>query len=62
MGRRAHPWYRASHRAWYTRLDGQMVRLGETEREAWSEFHRLMATRGQGPVRTRVTVEELVRP
>ncbi len=40
-------------------MGGRFVRLGDTEREAWAELNRRLADRGEGPVRSRVTVEEL---
>jgi len=61
MGRRPKPWYKASHRAWYTKIDGRPIRLGETEKEAEREFHRLMAERGTGgaAVVSRMSLESL---
>lgn len=61
MPRRPAPWFKASHRAWYVKIKGRLVRLGATEDEAWKEFHRLMAAdepaREQQPSSRRRLVE-----
>jgi hypothetical protein len=37
------PWWRASHRAWYVKLGGKMLRLGTDQAEAVRRFELLMS-------------------
>ena len=61
MGRQARPWPRAGRTGWWTKAGGKFIRLGDTEREAWVELHRLEARKGQGAAPgARLTVPELV--
>jgi integrase len=51
---REKPWYRKARAGWYLEVDGRQIRLtrggqAETEREAWAEYHRVMAELGRGP-------------
>jgi integrase len=55
MPRRPKPWYKQSHNAWYVKIKGKALRLGETEAEAWAEFHRLMASMGRPTGKIRPT-------
>lgn len=41
--RRAQPYFKKSHQAWYVNLHGKPRRLGISEEQAWNEFHKLMA-------------------
>jgi integrase len=43
------PFYRASRKLWYVQLDGKQINLGPDEAEAWKEYYRLMAARGEKP-------------
>jgi integrase len=59
-GRIPRPWHRATTDSWFVTLDGKQVPLGKSKREAWAEFHRIMAARGEVPqVNERITVREL---
>ena len=37
------PHYKKSHKAWYIHHGGKYVRLGKTKKEAWEEWHKLIA-------------------
>jgi integrase len=61
MPRQPKPWYKASHDAWYCKLDGKLIRLAEDESGAWREFHRIMSDRASGgPPPSKITVVELL--
>jgi integrase/recombinase XerC len=61
MPRKPKPWYKASHKAWYVKIEGKPRRLGATEKEANREFHKLMASRpDDGPSPGMITVIELL--
>jgi integrase len=48
-GRIPQPWFWGEKQAWYVYVGGKRVRLGKDKDEAFSQFHRLMAERGQVP-------------
>lgn len=56
--RQPKPYYKRSHAAWYVNFAGKPVRLADNEKEAWEEYHRLMA--GEAPVTSKTTVEALI--
>lgn len=43
MARRAIPWYRKSHKAWFVVSDGGKDNLGPDRAEAFRRFHELQA-------------------
>lgn len=47
MARPSKPWFRKSVGAWYVQHHGKQVFLARDEREAWKEFHRLLASDGK---------------
>jgi integrase len=44
MGRRPKPWYRKERKEWYVTINKVTHRLGESKKEAYEEFHKLMAS------------------
>lgn len=61
MARPSAPWYKKSHKAWYTKIDGKLVRLAATKAEATRVFHHLMARRGGGePLPATVPFERVI--
>jgi integrase len=52
--RRAQPYFKKSHDAWYVNFHGKPHRLAADEEAAWTEYHRLMA--GDEPVTPNTTV------
>ena len=60
MGRRAKPWWRESHGAYYATINGKQERLSEDKDEADRIFYRLMLDRQPGKIaRSRETVAQL---
>jgi integrase len=45
MPREPKPYYKKSHKRWYVKINGVHHPLGADEKEAWTEYHRLMAGR-----------------
>lgn len=43
--RRREPFFKKSHNAWYVELDRKQIRLAETEKEAFEQYHELMTAR-----------------
>lgn len=61
MGRSPKPWPRKDRGGWWCKLNGEFIRLGETEREAWVELNRILSTRGDSTrSRSRLTAPELI--
>ncbi|HMP06138.1 MAG TPA: hypothetical protein PJ982_07310, partial [Lacipirellulaceae bacterium] len=52
------PFYKKTHKAWYLERGGRQIRLAATEPEAWTEYHRIMAS--DLPVTSKTTVTQLV--
>lgn len=58
MARPSKPWKRRGRKGWWAKIDGQLVKLADTERQAWVELSRILGRpSGRGP---RLTVDELV--
>jgi len=43
--RQPQPYWKATHRCWYAKIDGRHYRLDPNEKEAWEKYHQLMAGR-----------------
>ena len=56
MGRPSKPWRRKGRDGWWAKINGEAVRLADTERQAWVELSRLLGR----PSTVRVTVADLV--
>lgn len=41
--RQPQPYYKKSHDAWYVNIGGRKIRLAKNEKEAWEEYHKVMA-------------------
>ncbi len=48
MGRPPKPWYRASSKTWVCKIDGRLVTLGRSHREAVQAFHTLRSIHSRG--------------
>jgi site-specific recombinase XerD len=41
--RQPEPYFKKSHKAWYVNVGGRQIRLAKDEKEAWEEYHKIMA-------------------
>lgn len=56
--RRAQPYFKQSHQAWYVNLKGKQHRLATNKEQAWIAYHKIMA--GVEPVSERTAVFNLL--
>ena len=56
--RQPKPFFRKQTQSWYVKVDGKFRPLGKDEKQAWEEYHKIMA--GREPVTPASPVANLI--